>query len=410
MIDIVVEAIAGFIAIPLSIKFLDIFLEKKRKSIWYQIGLCMIYFVVNFGLYLQFHSPVINVITNLAGLILLTTLFEGKISQKLVLISLKYGIVVGADSLCVYLIGNYRFGNAPAPLSGYLTDLVVMIVIIIIEQKYNKAKNKVFPVKYEIILLIIPVLSVLTITYLGYFWEEGGRAAILLSSAVLLLNCLSFYLYYALANLYATEIEKGTMERMIDAYKAQIQIVQESRENLKKLRHDLKHHLIELSAMARKEGAEDIDNYLREMEKFLINPREFSASGNQEIDGVVNYLLGKAAGNLKNVSVNISIPEQYFQGDFYVCTILGNLLENAVREAEKSEEKYLALQMDMERGVFYLKIENSYRNEKHSSFGNTEHGIGLESVKKMIQMKNGEIQIEKGRKRYKVFVFFYITK
>ena len=32
MIDIVVEAIAGFIAIPLSIKFLDIFLKKKRKS------------------------------------------------------------------------------------------------------------------------------------------------------------------------------------------------------------------------------------------------------------------------------------------------------------------------------------------------------------------------------------------
>lgn len=126
---------------------------------------------------------------------------------------------------------------------------------------------------------------------------------------------------------------------------------------------------------------------------------------------MVNYILEKAKENLKDVTVRISIPEKYFKGDFYICTILGNLLENAVRGAEESEEKYLMLQIDVEKGGLYIRVENSYKEKenKNSHLDSSRHGIGLESVKRMVEMKNGEVQIEKAEGRFRVFVFLYIA-
>lgn len=109
--------------------------------------------------------------------------------------------------------------------------------------------------------------------------------------------------------------------------------------------------------MARKEGAEDIDNYLKEMEKFLINPREFSASGNQEIDGVVNYLLGKAAGNLKNVSVNISIPEQYFQGDFMSAQFWETYWKMQYGKRKNLKKNIWRFRWIWKEGYFILKLK-----------------------------------------------------
>ena len=60
---------------------------------------------------------------------------------------------------------------------------------------------------------------------------------------------------------------------------------------MKKLRHDIKHHLIELSAMAQQNENKDMLKYLEEMNKFMLNPAEKVSTGNREIDGILNYML-----------------------------------------------------------------------------------------------------------------------
>ena len=89
-------------------------------------------------------------------------------------------------------------------------------------------------------------------------------------------------------------------------------------------------------------------------------PGSLVATGNQEIDGILDFLLDQARKTLTEVRTEITIPEGIFRGNFKLCTILGNLLDNAIREAKETEQKYLGITMYTKNGMLFLRIENSY--------------------------------------------------
>ncbi len=194
-------------------------------------------------------------------------------------------------------------------------------------------------------------------------------------------------------------------------------IARESEERVKALRHDIKHHIIELSAMARKNNNDEMAAYLTEMQEFMLNPKEYASTGNKEIDGVLNYMLQKANTALKQVDVQINIPEGMYLNDFNICVILGNLVDNAVRAASKSEEKRLTIKIQVKQEVLFIFIENSYSGEiieKTDTLQTTQkdpaiHGIGLENVKKVVAANGGEIKIEYTENRFCVQVLLYLS-
>lgn len=111
----------------------------------------------------------------------------------------------------------------------------------------------------------------------------------------------------------------------------------------------------------------------------MLNPKEYSTTGNQEIDGVLNYMLQKANKTLNQVDVQINIPKDLYFNNFNICVILGNLVDNAVREASKSKEKLLTIKMQIKQEVLLIFIENSYSGkilEKRNGLQTTQPELG----------------------------------
>ena len=158
--------------------------------------------------------------------------------------------------------------------------------------------------------------------------------------------------------------------------------------------------------------------YLSSMKEFMLNPKEYSTTGNREIDGVLNYMLQKANSTLNQVDVQINIPEDLYFNNFNICVILGNLVDNAVREASKSEEKLLTIKMQIKQEVLLIFIENSYSGkilEKKNELQTTQtelaiHGIGLENVKKVVLANGGEIKTDYTSDRFCVQVLLYMSQ
>ena len=98
--------------------------------------------------------------------------------------------------------------------------------------------------------------------------------------------------------------------------------------------------------------------------------------------------------------------------------ILGNLVDNAVREASKSKEKLLTIKMQIKQEVLLIFIENSYSGkilEKRNGLQTTQpelaiHGIGLENVKKVVIANGGEIKIDYTSTRFCVQVLLYMSR
>ena len=185
----------------------------------------------------------------------------------------------------------------------------------------------------------------------------------------------------------------------------------------------MKHHLNELMLLANKHEVSEIQNYLDQMKLFVQNPDELIASGNMEIDSVLNYMLQKAKRELKTVTIKVALPEKVSHS-FDVNVLLGNLLENAIEAARETDNKYLSVCVTLKKGVLRIKIENSFlasrlirKNEQGkipvlltSKPSADQHGIGLGNVKKIVEKHNGTMEITTQNNIFCVNLILYMAE
>ena len=163
-----------------------------------------------------------------------------------------------------------------------------------------------------------------------------------------------------------------------------------------------------------------IRNYLDDMENYIENPDEIVASGNIEIDSVLNFMLQMAKRELRSVDIKVQLPEALVHS-FDINIILGNLLENAIEAARQTEEKYLGVTIMLKKEILRIEIENSFngsllfqKDEKYHafSFGTTKentkkHGMGLNSVRKIVQKYNGIMDVYSKDNRFYIKLMLY---
>ena len=113
---------------------------------------------------------------------------------------------------------------------------------------------------------------------------------------------------------------------------------------------------------------------------------------------MLNYMLNRARGQLETVNVKIILPKG-IEHSFDINIIMGNLLENAIRAAKESGEKLLNVRVHMKRGVLLVEVENSFCRdalvgEKDAAQARKgDHGIGLHSVRKIVEKHNGIMEV-----------------
>lgn len=397
--------------------FVGIFVQKeesrwKHVSILYIIG-----WAWTSAISLLFSSPAMNILSNITSLFLIFFPYRIKKTKKCLAVFVIYVINALVDSIVILSLTKYTMGQPVNQVCECITSFALLFIAIIIQRTTEPEKEITLPALNMAALLMVPVVSIVYIYYLIIVAHEIKEIVIFAALALLFINILIFYLYHSL-KFYSARMNEQVFKQMLEVYSYQLDIARESEERAKALRHDIKHHIIELSAMAKKNNNDDMIKYLSGMKDFMLNPKEYSTTGNQEIDGVLNYMLQKANKTLNQVDVQINIPKDLYFNNFNICVILGNLVDNAVREASKSKEKLLTIKMQIKQEVLLIFIENSYSGkilEKRNGLQTTQpelaiHGIGLENVKKVVIANGGEIKIDYTSNRFCVQVLLYMSR
>lgn len=395
--------------------FIRIFLSKDEcrcEHIW-------ILYVIAWGwtslIHELFLSPGLNILANLMGLLLLVSPYKAKLSKKLLTVCMIYVIMALTDCMVAVTLTKYTMGKPMNQVYGCVMSLLILLIAIFLERTIFAQKDIRLPVFYRIALGLVPSVSIACIYYVVVTAVHLKMTTAVVAASLLMINILDFYLYDSLIKFYTGRMEKEMFEQMANVYAYQLEVVRESQERVTALQHDMKHHMIELSSMVSEHDNPAAVKYLGDMVNFMLNPKEHVSTGNKEIDGILNYLLQKADETLAQIDVKVNVPENGHWTDFTICVILGNLVDNAVREAEKSNEKYLSIDIRSRRGILLIFIENSYSGEieeKGQKFRTTQtnpaiHGIGLENVKKIVRENGGEIKIDYADNRFRVEVLLY---
>jgi sensor histidine kinase YesM len=127
-------------------------------------------------------------------------------------------------------------------------------------------------------------------------------------------------------------------------------------------------------------------------------------------------MLERAAKLSCQVETQIEIPDSRFMPEFDLNVLLSNLLSNALEALEKTEDRYLFVGLKYERGMFLVRIYNTYaggllRKENHfltRKQDRERHGIGLQNVDEIVKKYDGELNRKITDSQFKTDIVLYV--
>lgn len=163
-------------------------------------------------------------------------------------------------------------------------------------------------------------------------------------------------------------------------------------------RHDYKHHIQTMKAHLVMKQYGELEQYLDELDVDLTTVDTVVKTGNVRIDAILNSKLGVAKS--KNIEINAKaiVPKELPLSEVDLCTIIGNLLDNAIEACQKedeSERRFIRVYIDILKEQLYIYVSNSM-SDSIKKQGNTylttksgDHGFGLMRVDKVVARYGG---------------------
>lgn len=323
--------------------------------------------------------------------------------------------------ISVYLLLALWFAFVESFSTSFFCSAIMLFIIFILTWLYQAQLKK----KLMITVLICGtyILCKMFVTrMLSFFYFDSEMAFFAEQIAMLAL----MYIFELLTEIVAEHMkdirikiaENEHTKRQLAGYSNQLDVLKNSEEKVRGLRHDLKHHLNELMLMAERDKSWEIKQYLKSMDSFMTYSREYVSSGNKDIDSLLNLMLDDAKRELGEVSCKVCIPSGLEIEPFDFNVILGNLLDNAIRAAKQTKEKYLRVVISYKMGMLLIHVENSYAGELIKKGGrylstkedSTAHGRGLSNVQCIVEKYDGDMETQDTDHLFQVKVLLYVKQ
>lgn len=417
-IDFLLVSITNLFRVFIIWRFMGIFFDIKDVRPWKEIVAYGSFYISTTVVFLIFHYPLLNLAINILGLFIITFLYGENLRKKIVSVILIYIVNMACDIVAMFAFHNYTYGGTTSQYFSVVTTLLILVCEIVAEKLMKGRGRKEFIPPKGGIIVLIPTISICMEAVLILSNLEKRWLIVTQSIGILVINMLVFYVYYYLIELHQRLQNETILQQQIEAYMNQLEIIEYSEIKVRSLKHDLRHHIKELSSMALTHNAKEILNYLESMNIYIENEKEHVYSGNKDIDSLLNYLIEKANTVLEKVVVKIKIPKELNIHSFEFSVILGNLLENAIEASENSKEKYLELKLEMDRGILFINVSNSFDEKiviKNNQIftrksDSTDHGYGLNNVRNMVKKCNGTMDVYYSCNIFQVNIMLYINK
>lgn len=197
---------------------------------------------------------------------------------------------------------------------------------------------------------------------------------------------------------YETESMSKQMSMQRDNYQQLNARIEETR----RLRHDMRHHLNLLYALAEKGDMGQIREYLMQLLPTIEMKEKLAYTKNHALDAILCHYAARARQEEIEFKCRVSLPEKTVLPDDELCVMFGNLLENAVEACSRQKEgkRFIDLCCLQDETKFSVVVDNSYEGKvryREGYFHSSKRdgvGIGVESVKEIVRRHGGMASFE----------------
>lgn len=411
--DSILIIVANFFKVLVIWRFMRVFFSSRlgryKESLSY-----VTYFLATISVLLLFQNATYSVIVNLAGLMALSFLYQESLRKKLIVSVGIYMIAIFCQVSATYLFSGMSAGADNWQLASISADLFFYICEILAEKLVEeKGKQELNAPVW--MLVFTPVVNIFMLYIYSVIQLPDKFLLLIEGGSFFVVNVLLFLLYYQMLLVYENRRKQEHIEQQMRLYENQFQVMQQSEYKVHALRHDMKHHIQNIYIMTHKNQNQDVLKYLEQMQDSLENPKEHIATGNGDMDVILNYMLEKAEQAGIKVEQKVKVPKKIEVESYELNVILSNLLENAIEAAKDTVEKQLKLNIVVEKGMFVVYISNTYSGkiaaagEKIlSTKGGLDHGYGLKNVENIVKLHQGRMKVTYDEREFQVEVILYL--
>lgn len=300
-------------------------------------------------------------------------------------------------------------------LARLILWMFVLSVYLYIVNNYP-AELKNIPLKYMIIFMVVLMADCISITFFGEYILDDIRlehgwiaevAYILMSLGVFVQLGLLIALYFS-RNAYRTQQALAT--KYLEEQVAHYQYLSEREQNTKRFRHDFKSHMAMAKQLYEEGKREEFEAYFHKMTEQIAAIGNRVTVNNDIADAIINRYYDEAA--LAGITMEV---EGHFPGECYVsaydlCTVLSNLLSNAIDAEKEAGGKTIYCGVRYDETQILIVVKNDYVNPIKrtdnrfvSTKGDLRHqGFGIANINEVVRKNNGHIFYDTADARFVV--------
>lgn len=415
---IIIDLMANLFQMYIVYRFMNLMYGELKiitKSL--VLAFAFYYCANSFG-YIITASPMINILTNLLGLFVITVLYSKSLFKNIFVTAIIYALGMAVDIIITLGMSSFMVNKEHIVLINLFTNLVIFIVVVALERMLSLIKGDYLSRKLWFTLLLVPAISIMILYIVITRVDRLIWLSLLTGVAFLVLNFVIFMLYDKLTLAYEDKIIKEEMKIQLAFYQNQREILEQSQYKVNSLRHDFKHHLSYIHNVLRYGQSQTAIDYIDKIYMQISNQKEYVRSGNYELDAVMNYQLSLANEMLDKVVWEVKVCEKLGIDSFDLVVILGNIMQNAMEASAQSTDKKLAISISEEKSMLIIQCKNSCIAEAKMAgdvFPSTKqekenHGIGLLNVKRVVEKYNGTIKFIPTENSFTVFIIISMKK
>lgn len=391
-------------------QYMRIFLGEPKKG-WLKTILWSSYFIFQIVYkFIQFLSPQFFwVITTISLMILAYFSFrDSKKKSFLFAVIISVGWMIAEIIVMLFLKYSGMSDRALNDACGFLATTIMFCILQLLRQMArSKAVAGRFPTHRFAALMVVPFFSAILIYKL--FWiadrySEFSGTVIMTGLVLLVINYVIFETYEWLVQSAGIKEQSLLYEQQLELYRRQTQEREKKMIEQRRLRHDIKHHLIAILGLAKHENSVRTAGYIKTLlEEWTYSERESRISGNSIVDSLLAYYRDQAEEYHIRFECEAKLPEELPFEAGCLTVIFGNLLDNALEGSRKREDAWILVRVSYEKGVLFINIRNIC-DPKQLKFSGGEyittkqepenHGYGLKSVEQAVEAYSGSMEVE----------------
>lgn len=354
-----------------------------------------------------------------AALIVLTVLYAVLRSPYPPMRRVVLGFMFVACAICSYPLsapwGEFfkNINEAYFSWASYLT-LLVMLLMTAAEVAFLRhfalpAGSSIAP-QYALIQIGVSAITILIELYYGIEGVYGVEDKTVFSFNIVVATALwgiNLLLYYMLYNISRSNDEKI----MLLSTQHKIQMEQEKYEanrvnydELRAMRHELKNYTFYVKALLEAQRYDELREFLDHAAASKSKALTSYDCGNYTIDVIMNHEINAAREQGVAVRPDILVPHQLPISDEALCSLLSNMMDNAIEAAASSgsDAPFVSISIRPKQEYLFIHQVNSVGSdvpaERRLSLETTKrenrelHGIGTRVIRRIVEAYNGSVK------------------